>query len=72
MTIQERIQQTQQHERLTYTPVFFETIRKEDKEALLNLLRENPQISVFDELHSQMKELVKISHPTRSLTAAGD
>jgi molybdopterin/thiamine biosynthesis adenylyltransferase len=70
MTIQERIQQTQQHERLTYSPVFFEPVRKEEKEALLRLLRDNPQISVFDELHSQLKELVKISHPARSLTAA--
>ncbi|RPD38653.1 ThiF family adenylyltransferase [Chitinophaga barathri] len=69
MTIQERIQQSR-HERLTYSPVFFEPARKEEKDALLGLLRENPQISVFDELHSQMRELIKISHPTRSLTAA--
>lgn len=69
MTIQERIQQSR-HEHLTFSPVFFEPARQGGKEALLDLLRENPHISVYDELQSQLKELVKISHPARSLTAA--
>lgn len=67
MIIQERVLQTR-HEQLTHTPVFYHPGNGEEKAALQQLLRANPQISVYDELYSQLKELVKSLHPTRPLS----
>lgn len=66
--IQERVQQTKQ-EPLTYSPVFFRANVSGEKEALLKLLQEKPQVKVYDALHGQLKELIKSMHPTRVLSA---
>ena len=65
MNIQERIRQTKQGS-MTYSPVFYRF--RENKEALLQLLEEHPEISVYDELECQLKELVKGLHPDRRLS----
>ncbi|RPE14136.1 hypothetical protein EGT74_11700 [Chitinophaga lutea] len=67
MIIQERVQQTRL-EQLTHTPVFYNPANGEEKAALLQLLRNHPQIRVYDELYGQLKELIKSLHPTRPLT----
>lgn len=68
MMIQDRVQKTR-HEPLTYLPLFYHPALREEKEALLELLRDNPQISVYDQLESQLKELIKSRHPSKPLTA---
>lgn len=69
MIIQELVKQTR-HEQLTHSPVFYHPGIREEKEALLQLLRGNPQMKVYDELYSQLRELIRSLHPSRTLTPA--
>ncbi|AWO02012.1 hypothetical protein DLD77_10060 [Chitinophaga alhagiae] len=67
MIIQERVLQTR-HEHLTHMPVFYHPGDGDEKAALLQLLRNNPRIRVYDELYSQLRELIKSLNPARALT----
>ncbi|MGX5818679.1 ThiF family adenylyltransferase [Chitinophaga lutea] len=67
--IQERVEQTR-HEQWTHQPVFFDPAKPGDKDAMLALVRQDPQIKVYDELLGQLRELAKIQHPARPLTPA--
>lgn len=69
MTLKERIQKTKSVP-VIFTPVFFYPNRAEDQEALQQLLQAHPHIRVYDELAGQLRELVKIQHPTRRLSEA--
>ncbi len=69
MTLKDSIQKTQSAP-LTFTPVFYYPDRAEDQAALQQLLQEHPYIRVYDELAGQLRELVKIQHPTRRLSEA--
>lgn len=69
MTLKERIQETQSAP-ITYTPVFFYPDRAADQAALQQLLEAQPYIRVYDELAGQLRELVKVQHPTRRLSEA--
>jgi molybdopterin/thiamine biosynthesis adenylyltransferase len=51
-----------------YTPVFYRIGDQKEYDALLNLLSQNPQVQVYDQIHSQLGELMKIRNPTRRLT----
>lgn len=57
-----------QNETEIYTPVFYHLDQQEDYAALTALLAENPDIQVHDQIHSQLKELMKIRNPTKKLT----
>jgi molybdopterin/thiamine biosynthesis adenylyltransferase len=52
-----------------FTVSFFRAKNSSEKEKLTNILDTDSEISVADELHDQLKELVKIEHPTRKLTS---
>lgn len=67
MTLKESIQKTQSAP-LTFEPVFFYPDREEDQAALQRLLQAHPYIRVYDELDGQLRELIKIQHPTRRLS----
>ena len=47
-----------------YTPQFFRTTTEKDAAAFLNLLAENPGLKVFDSINNQLKDLIKVLHPT--------
>lgn len=51
-----------------YTPAFFRLENQEEYTALTSLLKSRPHIRVYDQIVSQLKELIKISHPTKRLT----
>jgi molybdopterin/thiamine biosynthesis adenylyltransferase len=65
--LEEYIKQ-QQLEPDNYTPVFYRLGDKTDHKALLSLLASKPHIQVFDEISSQLHELMKIRNPTKRLT----
>lgn len=69
MTLKERIQKTQSAP-VTYSPEFYYLNRAADQQALQQMLQAHPYIRVYDELDSQLRELVKIQHPTRRLSEA--
>jgi hypothetical protein len=48
---------------MTVRPLFFLLSNTSDKKKLDQLLNENPDINVFDELQSQVEELVKCENP---------
>lgn len=52
-----------------YTPVFYRLGNQKEYDALLKLLREKPHVQVYDQIHSQLSELMKIRNPTKRLTA---
>ena len=51
-----------------YKPHFYRLHIKKDKEKLSQLINENICLSIFDEYQSQLKELVKLRNPSRSLS----
>jgi molybdopterin/thiamine biosynthesis adenylyltransferase len=51
-----------------YTPVFYRLGNQKEYDALLQLLSDKPHVRVFDEIHSQLGELMKIRNPTKRLT----
>jgi molybdopterin/thiamine biosynthesis adenylyltransferase len=58
----------QQLEPEIYTPVFYRLSNQEDYKALLTLLNDQPHIKVYDQIYSQLGELMKIRNPTRRLS----
>jgi molybdopterin/thiamine biosynthesis adenylyltransferase len=58
----------QQDESNDYTPVFYDLNREEDQQGLAALLQSRPHIRINDNLHSQLRELMKIRNPTKPLT----
>jgi tRNA A37 threonylcarbamoyladenosine dehydratase len=50
-----------------YKPIFFRLTLEEDKLKIENLLRDNDRIIIYNELYSQLKELMKLLNPTRKL-----
>ncbi|CAL1520536.1 Rv1355c family protein [Chitinophaga sp. MM2321] len=58
----------QQDEPNDYKPVFYYLNREQDHKALAALLASHSHIRIHDQLHSQLRELMKIRHPTRPLT----
>src|SRR3954469_20849848 len=51
-----------------YTPVFYRLGNQKEYDALLQLLSDKPHVQVFDEIHSQLSELMKIRNPSKRLT----
>ena len=51
-------------------PAFYRTGNAECAARFTALLTDNPQITVFDTLHGQVEELIRIRIPTRKLTSA--
>jgi hypothetical protein len=68
MTELEHYINQQQNEPDNHRPVFYHLRNKEEHAALLALLSAHPHIRVHDQIHSQLKELMKIRHPTQRLT----
>lgn len=68
MTELEHYIKQQQTEQDNYTPVFYRLQQKEQYADLMALLSANPHIRVYDQIHSQLRELMKIRNPTRRLT----
>ena len=52
------------------TVQFFRLQQAQQKAAFEALLASNPAIQVFDTIHQQLKELMKIQHPSQRLTDA--
>lgn len=51
-----------------YTPQLYRLNQEQDHQAFLELLSQNAHLQVTDEILSQLKELIKISNPTRKLS----
>ncbi|MBL7944205.1 MAG: hypothetical protein JNM00_15660, partial [Flavobacteriales bacterium] len=49
-------------------PVFFHLSKEVDAAALRKLLTDAPDISIVDQLESQLRDLVKLRHPERKLS----
>ncbi|MFZ6051110.1 Rv1355c family protein [Halocola ammonii] len=56
-------------EKSDYTTSFFRAKNSSEREKLSKLLNSDSGILVADELRDQLKELIKIEHPTRKLTS---
>lgn len=69
MTFKDRIQETKSAPDV-FTPVFYHPGRSSDQEELQQLLQEIPHLRIYDELESQLRELVKCQHPSRKLSEA--
>lgn len=54
----------------SYKPSFFRINAKTDKILLQDLLKKNPHIQIFDQITGQLKELIKLLHPTQKLAPA--
>jgi molybdopterin/thiamine biosynthesis adenylyltransferase len=65
--IQNRVNR-EKHQELGYTPAFYRLGDAAQKQALITLLEQQEEIHVYDELDIQLRELVKIQHPTKRLT----
>ena len=50
-----------------YQPVLFRITLAQDKAALENLLNGNNNIFIFNEIYGQLRELIKLLHPTKKL-----
>ena len=46
-----------------YLPVFFRLVNKSDKIALTTLIEKNPQIVIYDDIRSQLSELIASKFP---------
>jgi tRNA A37 threonylcarbamoyladenosine dehydratase len=53
-----------------YKPIFFRLAFEKDRLALEKLLSDNDRIFIFNEIQGQLKELIKLLHPTRKLNDA--
>ncbi|MEO8588339.1 MAG: Rv1355c family protein [Flavobacteriales bacterium] len=61
----EALQRASATDRNAHRPVFFRPRVHAEKAALEDLLKREPRIQVFDELHSQLTELVRTLNPSR-------
>ncbi|MCB0795684.1 MAG: Rv1355c family protein [Flavobacteriales bacterium] len=52
-----------------FRPQFFRAADAEDRERLYDLLKEDATIQVFDALHGQLRELMRVLHPGRQFDA---
>jgi len=68
MTELEEYIKQQQQEPDNYTPVFYRLKNQQEYDALLALLASKPHIRVYDQISSQLSELMKIRNPTKRLT----
>lgn len=67
MTELEHYINKQQTEPDLYSPVFYRLQYPEQYAALLTLLADNPHVRVYDQIFSQLRELMKIRNPTKRL-----
>lgn len=51
-----------------YLPLVYQLGQKEDELKFNSLIEENPHVQVFDEIESQLQELIKLRHPNLSLS----
>jgi molybdopterin/thiamine biosynthesis adenylyltransferase len=65
--ILERIHQTKS-EPLIYKPILYRIKEPNQNEGLMELLRQNPSIRVYDEIYGQLAELIKSLHPSQTLS----
>lgn len=65
--LSELIEDTKENH-LIYRPLFFRLQNEEDSSAVGDLLQQ-PGIKVSDELHGQLRELVKAKHPTEKISS---
>lgn len=52
----------------TYTPLFFRTADPEQATSLERLVESKPYIQVYDTILSQLQEVIKTDHPSKTLT----
>lgn len=57
------------HNKKDYLPLFFDLKNKDDFQRITELLKTNNQLLIFDEIESQVKELVKVRHPHKQLNS---
>ena len=50
-----------------FKPVFYHLTDKKDEEDFIKLLNDSSSISVIDEIHSQLEELIKLRNPKLKL-----
>ncbi|MDB5230571.1 MAG: hypothetical protein JWN76_1376 [Chitinophagaceae bacterium] len=67
--LQTRILHTEK-EKDIYTPIFFRLNAPAEQQRFFNLLQQFPHIRVYDQIQSQLKELVKSRKPSTTLSAA--
>lgn len=59
-----------QHLNNTYKPELFDLSEKSGAARLAEIIRDHPGLTVFDEIESQLRDLIKLKNPTRKLTDA--
>ena len=58
---------TQKKDSLVYKPEFFRIGNEKEKESLFEILRNKPHIQIFNEIQSQLKDLIKLRRPREIL-----
>lgn len=51
-----------------YRPVYFRLINPEEREKLKALISNNPSLTIYDTILSQLAELIKLNNPQKKLT----
>lgn len=67
-SLQEALLRASSPDRGGYSPQFYRLTRPEDRERLATLLAERPWIVVHDNIHAQLRELVRVNHPQRTFS----
>ncbi len=50
-----------------YKPIFYNLSTSKDKENYDHLLKENPNIKIYDEIEGQLRELIKVKNPSKRI-----
>ncbi len=50
-----------------YKPIFYNLNISKDKENYDHLLKENPNIKIYDEIEGQLRELIKVKNPSKRI-----
>ncbi|MFC3199228.1 ThiF family adenylyltransferase [Parapedobacter deserti] len=58
----------QRQETIDYKPIFFRLRHENERQAFDELLRQNPEIRLYDTIKEQLGELARISFPGRTLS----
>lgn len=65
--LKERTVDHQELQNPEYRPIFFNLSNSEEQKKLKELIEKRPEIKIYDEIDGQLRELIKISNPTRKI-----
>lgn len=63
----EQLISSQKHHSEYYDPIFFDLKIKNQEAEFIKLFKENPNVSIYDEIQGQLEELIKLRHPSKKL-----